>query len=249
MKKIVIVVIIVFIVITGWYYFNNESMPDVSVQKNLTGEISPADMLANKMLQAIGKDKWDDIHYVQWTFRDKRHFVWDKYEHFIQVKWEDYELLIDPNKSQGIAYKESSLVEGVEGEKLVNKAIDYFNNDSFWLNAPAKVFDYGTERSINEHNGQEALMVKYTTGGSTPGDSYMWILDENGKPKAWKMWVSNIPVGGMELTWEEWGLYDGAELSQFHKGEVFDVRISNIKTGMTLADLGLEAGVFTELGD
>jgi hypothetical protein len=25
---------------------------------------------------------------------------------------------------------------------------------------------------------KEALMVTYTSGGSTPGDSYVWILDE-----------------------------------------------------------------------
>jgi hypothetical protein len=48
-------------------------------------------------------------------------------------------------------------------------------------------------------DNQEALMITYASGGSTPGDSYVWFVDQNYMPKAWRMWVSIIPVGDWKL--------------------------------------------------
>ena len=212
-------------------------------------ETSPADVLANKMLKAINKEAWDKINFVQWSFRGKRHFVWDKKAHLVEVKWDENRILINPNTSKGIAYQKNQLVKGESSDQLIKRAIDAFNNDSFWLNAPAKVYDYGTERSVVSHEGKDALMVKYTTGGTTPGDSYLWILDENNLPVAWKMWVNGATIEeeGIELTWEEWKKFDGIKLSEYHKAEEFDLRISNINTGMLLTDLEITEDIFAEL--
>ena len=30
-------------------------------------------------------------------------------------------------------------------------------------------------------------MVTYTKGGTTPGDTYVWLFDEKGNPKSFKM--------------------------------------------------------------
>ena len=101
---------------------------------------------------------------------------------------------------------------------MVKTAIDFFNNDSFWLAAPFKAFDPGTERSIvNLKDGRKGLMVTYTSGGTTPGDTYVWILDENDRPTAIKMWVQILPLGGMEFTWENiLTLPSGALIAQDH---------------------------------
>jgi hypothetical protein len=53
-------------------------------------------------------------------------------------------------------------------------------------------------------NGNETLLVKYTTGGSTPGDSYLWNLDATDIPKSYNMFVPSLNMDGVLATWEGW---------------------------------------------
>ena len=113
-----------------------------------------------------------------------------------------------------------------------------------------KAFDPGTERSIVKlKDGREGLKVQYNTGGVTPGDSYVWFLDENGQPEAWKMWVSIIPLGGIENSWEGWQtLSTGAKISTTHtflgKKREF---LTGVKAGMNLSDFGLGEDPFLQI--
>ena len=50
----------------------------------------------------------------------------------------------------------------------------------------------------------EALRVKYSTGGTTPGDSYVWILDENYLPVSYQMYVPSMKMVAVPATWEDW---------------------------------------------
>ena len=112
----------------------------------------------------------------------------------------------------------------------------------------SKIFDDGTSRKIVEmEDGSKALLITYSSGGATPGDSYLWILDENNLPKAWKLWVSIIPWGGLEFSWEEWQtLETGVKVSTKHHSFVRDVNLSDIKAAENLSDL-MEEDPFAEL--
>ena len=70
--------------------------------------------------------------------------------------------------------------------------------------APHKLFEPGIYRSIEMIDGKEALHVKYSTGGSTPGDSYTWIVDINYVPTSYKMYVPSMKMNGVHATWEDW---------------------------------------------
>jgi len=125
--------------------------------------------------------------------------------------------LIAPESS--VALKNGGQLMDSESKGIIEKAIDYFNNDSFWLVAPYKVFDAGVKRSIVPlSDGTNGLLVTYTKGGSTPGDSYLWMLQPNGFPKSFKMWVKIIPIGGIEATWDDWAVMEsGAFLPKSHE--------------------------------
>jgi len=95
-----------------------------------------------------------------------------------------------------------------------------------------KVFDTGTERSLVKYKDKDALLVTYTSGGSTPGDSYLWILDDNYIPISYKMWVKIIPIGGFEATWSDWITTDaGFKLPAKHTFPVLgvDLMMGDIK--------------------
>jgi len=248
-KKALIVLLTSFVLASVGFYVLDESKPPSKPSVINFDGVEQADALANKLLHAINKPAWDTIRYVQWTHRGTRHSVWDRKNNVAQIKWRSYRALIDINSAGGVVYEGDILLTGTESEEQIAKAIKIFNNDSFWLNAPAKVFDPGTERSIVDHQGKDALMVTYTYGGSTPGDSYLWILDDDGLPTAFKMWVSIIPIGGMEFSWEGWKEFDGTMISQMHKSSLLNLPLTNIKTGNSLSEIGLEEELFSELKD
>ena len=89
-----------------------------------------------------------------------------------------------------------------------------------------KAFDPGTSRALLKlPNGNDGLLVHYNSGGVTPGDTYLWHLDENGLPVAWQMWVGIIPVGGMQFSWEDWTNPPLPRLAQQHNGSLLSVPI------------------------
>ncbi len=182
------------------------------------GEWSPeADLMAEQMMAALNKDAWDNTDGVSWTFKGIHHYDWDRENNVVGVKWDDYEVALQPAMKSGIVANGQDYT-GPEIKELIDTSWDFFNNDSFWLYAPYKVFDPGTERSIvTLKDGRKGLKVTYTSGGSTPGDSYVWILGDDYKPVAVKMWVSIIPLGGIEFTWENYTyLSTGVMIAQDH---------------------------------
>lgn len=208
-----------------------------------------ADQLAEKMLMAVDKPAWDTTHWVQWTFAGRNTFVWDRQSNLVQVEWgEGKKALIDPSKKTGIAFVQDKQVQGQEQEKMVKTALNFFYNDSFWFLAPTKVFDPGTQRGLvdlSDEKGQ-GLLVRYSSGGATPGDAYLWILDENGLPKAYKMWVGILPVGGIKASWEDWQtLPTGAKYASSHiLFGSYNAEVSNVKSGMKWKALDLQKDPF-----
>lgn len=220
----------------------NESRPE--------GRSGPeAEALADKMLNAVNARSWKQTGFLKWSFPRGHDYVWNINENLAQVKWKDCEALIDPGNNKGISFENGERLSGDEAIEIRDKAIHMFWNDSFWLLAFTRVKDPGTVREIVElEDGEQGLLVTYESGGTTPGDSYLWLLDDTGKPKAWKMWTKILPIGGMEFSWEDWKvLPGGAWVAQNHKSILFDVPISNIRTANRLEDLGLSPFLFEEL--
>lgn len=223
--------ILIFLILPGSLFYGalywkyNEELPN--------GIQGPqADSLAIKMMDALNYKDYKNTGYLEWTFKKRHHFKWKKNEKSCIVYWKEYKVDLDlEDNSKSKVYIHGFQVEGDQKDHLKKKAVNYFNNDSFWLVAPFKVFDEGTERRlVILDSGEEALLVTYTSGGSTPGDSYLWLLDNDYKPKSFKMWVSAIPIKGLEASWEKWiTIESGAILSSFHKVLFFGIDLKDLK--------------------
>lgn len=188
-----------------------------------------ADELALKVMNSLGKPSWDSTRVVEWDMFGHA-YKWYKLQDSVIVKWGKYTAFVNLNSSSGKVLKEGELIQKNEQDKI-EKAINYFNNDSFWLCAHYKMMDPGTIRELVDlKEGKTGLKVSYNSGGTTPGDTYLWIL-ENNKPVAWKMWVSIIPFGGVKAKWSDWETTStGAQIALKHKLLFFNVGINNLKT-------------------
>ncbi len=237
--KVIAWVIFVFfgfiiLLVGGAYLYLDQPVP--------VGKSGPeAEALADKMLDAIDYQAWDSTRYVTWTFKGVHSYVWDKEQNRVEIKYDNIEVLLNTKTQEGqvsVNGKEQNANSPSNAEHI-NKAWSYFCNDSFWLNAPAKIKDPGTTRKIvNTDKFKNALLVTYESGGTTPGDSYLWILDENGLPTAYHMWVSIIPIGGIKAQWTGWTTTStGAKIAQDHYIGMANIDITNLYTGMNAEDL------------
>ena len=223
--------IIIFLTLPSFLFFGfiylkyNEDLP--------TAQQGPkADQLAKQMLNALDYEAYKKTDYLEWTFEGRHRYKWHKNTDRCEVYWDQVKVELHLNNhSNSKVYVADQEYNGIEKEDYTNKALTYFNNDSFWLVAPYKVFDPGVERRlVKKENGKDALLVTYTSGGSTPGDSYLWHLDNNYKPVSYQMWVDIIPIDGLKATWEGWmTTKSGAQLPTFHKFLVFGLEIDGIK--------------------
>ena len=196
----------------------DEKIPDLQgVQEGV--------QLAEKMSKAINKSSFDSLIFISWQYGSHR-YDWNKKEDSVKVIWANFEVNVSTQTLEGIAYHGGVILKGNENTEIVEKAIRYFNNDSFWLVAPYKIYDPGVKLNSVILPEGHGLMVTYTQGGSTPGDTYLWILDENYFPRAWKMWVKMLPVGGVKSKWLGWQKRKGAwfpgnfQTFSFYKREI-----------------------------
>lgn len=225
----------------------SESEPTATTVSNS----SEADLLADKMMASVNKKAWDETKWISWTFKGAHSFLWDKKRNWCKVTWGggEKEVLLKMDEIAGKAFINGTPADAEKNQKMVKTAWSHFCNDSFWLNAIVKAKDLGTERSIVElDDGRKGLKVQYTSGGVTPGDAYVWILDENNRPTSYKMWVKIIPIGGLEFTWEDYEtLESGALIAKLHKSSMLNLDISNLKSGETFKDFGLNEDPFAAL--
>lgn len=222
MKKIFkflgILLLLFILFIAGYYLVNNEKLPEGKLGKE-------ADALAIKMFNAINHEAFEKTEIIEWSFRNEHFYKWNKQENIVHISWNEFKVTLNTKQPE----KSEVYIDGKvsDDKSIIKKAQDYFNNDSFWLVAHYKIFDPGTERRIVNYNDKDALLITYTSGGSTPGDSYLWILDENYLPTSYKMWTSIIPLGGISATWSDLKNTEaGIKLPTKHKLSLFGMELN-----------------------
>ena len=227
---VLVLVLIVGLVVTG--FVMHEPLPSATPGPE-------ADARARAIHQSVDPDAWAATKAVAWTFRGQNRHLWDRDRGFVRVQWDDTEVQLRTGDQSGWAKVGGERVLGEDGDALVAQAYGHFINDSFWLMPLGGFFDEGVTRGSVALDGQDALMITYASGGVTPGDSYVWFVDEDGRPTKWKMWVGILPVGGIDVTWEGWQqLSSGVWVSTSHTIEgLLSLDLGDVRGATTLAAL------------
>lgn len=207
----------------------------VASEDRPVGVVGPdADARATRMIEAVDGEAWRATGAVRWTMLGHTH-LWDRERNLARVAFSGKEVWIDLHAKHGVAVQNGERLDGAAREKALEKAYAWWVNDSFWLNPVVKAFDEGTTRATVGDNG---LLVAYSSGGLTPGDAYLWWLDEQGRPERWQLWVSVIPIGGATIGWEGWTqLSTGAWVATRHPAGPGAFELTDVAGAATLAEL------------
>lgn len=230
-RALIFLGVFIFICLAAIFFISDQSpkiIPTIS-----------ADELANKMLEALNKKAFDTLKYVQWTSISKNHFKWHKPTNKAIISWDNIDVYIDLTQVKGNVYIDKIKLPESETKKHIDKAWSSWCNDSFWMFAQYKLFDPGTSRSLVPVDpGKYGLLISYDSGGVTPGDKYLWILNNKYIPEGYKMWVKIIPVGGVFATWENWtNLHNGAMVAPHHEMKLMKFEYTDIKSGELPSDI------------
>ncbi|MCB9234980.1 MAG: hypothetical protein H6581_25225 [Bacteroidia bacterium] len=223
--------------VAGWML--NKPMPEGK-------EDAKAEALADEMLAAVNIQAWDSLKYLSWNLGEVHDFFWDRERNLVEVKWGGKRVLLNPETRAGKAYLEGKEVGDEENEAVCEDAFRWFANDGFWLLSFTKVRDPGTVRKyVDLPDGGRGLLVTWSSGGVTPGDSYLWKVGPDGLPLSWQLWAQVLPVGGLEFAYSDWiTLYNGAKIPLLQTGQLWDMKFPSVKAGQTLGEFGLQEDPF-----
>lgn len=200
-----------------------------------------ADAAARALIAAVDGEAWARTGAVTWTFAGRHTHLWDRQRTMHQLVSDGGDTVVRYSLTtmKGVATVKGEAAGPEKTEKLIQSAYAAWINDSFWLNPVVKAFDEGTVRiRVPLEEGGQGVMVQYREGGLTPGDSYLWIPGPDGRPKAWRMWVSIIPIGGLEASWEGWTqLSTGAWVSTSHKIGPMTLALTDVKGAASVVEL------------
>ncbi|WP_445734775.1 hypothetical protein [Mariniflexile sp.] len=211
MKKYILLLLIVIISV---------SFKQINSTEKADKQLSIAEKIAN----AHGFEKWQQVKEIAFTFNGKRSWVW-------KPKTSDVTYIMDGDTIHYNTGKiDSSLVKIDRG----------FINDKFWLLIPFQlVWDQGT--SVSEPIKTEApisktIMNKITLtypneGGYTPGDAYDIYYGDDFIIKEWAYRKGNQPKASLVNTFENHQDFNGIKIALEHKKAEGDWNLifSNVK--------------------
>ncbi len=208
-----------------------------------------AEELATAIETATGQQAWKDVGVVSFTFRGGRSWLWDRTRGLVRLVDDQGTVLIDTWDRGGFVIdSDGHDVDVSQSQGRLQDAWSGFINDTFWLNPMATFRNNGAQRELVNFDGHRALVLRYDNGGVTPGDTYLFFVDDNGLPTRWKMWVQALPVRGFETTFEEWVDVGGARLASMHRGPAGStMSTAPIRGGKSLQDVGVDVDPFDRL--
>jgi len=182
--------------------------------------------IADEVMAAMGgRAAWDAVDTLAWNFFGKRDLVWNKHSGDVTITNPDEksELTINVFTGKGTAkYKEQEVTHPDSLKMDIEKAMNIWINDSYWLAMPFKLKDSGVRlKYLGEENttdGQPAdkLELTFFETGNTPGNKYHVYVDK--KTRLVSQWnffsKADDPEARFSMPWKGYVEVDGILLSE-----------------------------------
>lgn len=181
--------------------------------------------LADATLLAMGgQEKYDELHYISWTFFGSRQLTWDKWDSRVRIfSPKDTTIyLLDMKTMKGkISKGGKEVTDPVALSEGLKRAKSIWINDSYWLVMPFKLKDPGVNlkylRSDTTKTGAlaEVLELTFEGVGNTPENKYDVYIDK--KDSLVKQWAfypdKNQEAPARIWPWDNYKSYNGVLLS------------------------------------
>lgn len=209
-----------------------------------------AEVLKEKMKEAAAVDNFKNTAAVSFLFADRDRIFWDRQSGFYRVEWsswgDDYRVERDRRSGAARIFENGEKVTDHEERKeLYKEAEKKFVNDTYWL-IPQVHFDSPGAQSY--YIDDKTLRITFSSGGVTPGDSYVFHLNDENLIKTMEMWVDIIPFSGVDAGFSEYKKTEtGVPVAREHSLLLFvSVDLTDMKMYAEYPLEG-EADVFKEL--
>ncbi|SEA71474.1 hypothetical protein SAMN05443667_107212 [Flavobacterium gillisiae] len=185
-----------------------------------------ADAIVKEMLTAMGgANNYNNTHFIQWDFVNRK-LSWDKWTGNVRVENPTAKqvILVNINTLKGKVYENGDLVtDETKANPLLEKAKNWWINDSYWLVMPWKLQDPGVTlayvKTDKLPNGKTAdiLQLTFSAVGVTPENKYWLYVDKENhliqqwayyknfndvEPKFLKPWNNYQKVGDILLSFD-----------------------------------------------
>jgi len=183
--------------------------------------------LANAVWKASGGENWPNVKTIDFTFAVEKEgktvasvkHHWDVAAQTDRVQWKGKDVTVN-------------LAEpGTEED--AKAAYARWVNDSYWLLAPLKLKDHGTNvgaEGTKQMDGAEREVLRLSFGkvGLTPNDQYLLYIDP--KTRLVSSWdYMPEPGKSMHATWEDYQKSGGLTLATDHQMGEARIRILGLK--------------------
>ncbi|MCS6984306.1 MAG: hypothetical protein NZM25_04135 [Leptospiraceae bacterium] len=194
------------------------------------------------MLSSHGEENWQkNTAAVSFQFTGGDRILWDKKRQLVEVSWsswwKNYRVQYSRITGKKVVFVNNKLDLDPDN-KILETADSKFVNHVFWLNPLFHIYSPGTERYFVAPN---MLLVKFTSGGKTPGDSYLFYPRSDFLLEKMKMWVKILPFKGAAAYFEEYTITEtGVKIATSHPILFFNVRLRELKMYETFPPPGEE---------
>ncbi len=206
---------------------NTSSEENPAAPGFLAAESDPqAIQIADQVMQAMGgRAAWDAVDTLAWNFFGKRDLVWSKKSGDVVIinPEEESKLTINVFSGKGTAKYKGQAITHPDSLKIeMEKAMNIWINDSYWLAMPYKLKDTGVKlkylgkKNTAENQPADLLALTFSNTGTTPENKYHVYVDK--KTRLVSQWdffsKADDPEPRFSMPWKGYVEVDGILLSE-----------------------------------